>query len=68
MAKIMDAGPDMEIYDPCCGSGGLLIRSELVMEEKIALRSNKKYAPLQLHGREFTAGTRAMSRMKNKCG
>ena len=23
MAKIMDAEPDMEIYDHCCGSGGL---------------------------------------------
>ena len=46
MAKIMDAEPDMEIYDPCCGSGGLLIKCELVMEEKIALGSKEEYAPL----------------------
>jgi len=26
MARIMDPEPGMEIYDPCCGSGGLLIR------------------------------------------
>ncbi len=29
MAKIMDAEPGMEVYDPCCGSGGLLIKCEL---------------------------------------
>ncbi|NQE54171.1 hypothetical protein C5S29_11310 [ANME-1 cluster archaeon GoMg3.2] len=63
MAKIMDAESGMEIYDPCCGSGGLLIKCELVMEEKMALRSKEKYAPLQLHGQEFTAGTWAMSKM-----
>jgi type I restriction enzyme M protein len=63
MAKIMDAKPGMEIYDPCCGSGGLLIKCELVMEEKMAQRSKEKYAPLQLHGQEFTAGTWAMSKM-----
>ena len=63
MAKIMDAEPDMEIYDPCCGSGGLLIKCELVMEEKRGLCSKEKYAPLQLHGQEFTPGTWAMSKM-----
>ncbi|MCD4797728.1 MAG: type I restriction-modification system subunit M, partial [Methanosarcinales archaeon] len=63
MAKIMDAESGMEIYDPCCGSGGLLIKCELVMEEKMTLSSRKKYAPLQLHGQEFTPGTWAMSKM-----
>ncbi len=63
MAKIMDAESGMEIYDPCCGSGGLLIKCELVMEEKMMLRSREKYAPLQLHGQEFTPGTWAMSKM-----
>ncbi|HCM75439.1 MAG TPA: DNA methyltransferase, partial [Cytophagales bacterium] len=53
----------MEVYDPCCGSGGLLIKCELVMEEKMMLRSKKKYAPLQLHGQEFTPATWAMSKM-----
>ena len=63
MAKIIDAEPGMEIYDPCCGSGGLLIKCELEMEEKMALRSREKYAPLQLHGQEFIASTWAMSKM-----
>ena len=38
MAKIMDPEPGMEIYDPTCGSGGLLIKCELVLEEKMRLR------------------------------
>jgi type I restriction enzyme M protein len=63
MAKIMDAEPGMEIYDPCCGSGGLLIKCELEMEAKMSLRSKEKYAPLQLHGQEFTPATWAMSKM-----
>ena len=63
MAKIMDPEPGMIIYDPCCGSAGLLIKCELVMEEKMALRSKKKYAPLQLYGQEYIAGTWAMANM-----
>ena len=73
MAKIMDAEPGMEVYDPCCGSGGLLIKCELEMEAKMSLRSKDlsaedktkagKYAPLQLHGQEFIPSTWAMSKM-----
>lgn len=63
MAKIMDAEPGMEIYDPCCGSGGLLIKCELEMEAKMSLCSKDKYAPLKLHGQEFIASTWAMSKM-----
>ena len=51
------------VYDPCCGSGGLLIKCELEMEAKMLLRSKDKYAPLQLHGQEFTPSTWAMSKM-----
>ncbi len=63
MAKIMDAEPGMEVYDPCCGSGGLLIKCELEMEANIKLRSKDKYAPLRLNGQEFIASTWAMSKM-----
>ena len=63
MAKIMDAEPGMEIYDPCCGSGGLLIKCELVMKEKMAVLSQSRYASLRLFGQEFTPSTWAMSRM-----
>src|SRR2546426_631780 len=39
MARIMDPEPGMEIYDPCCGSGGLLIKCQLVLQEKIGART-----------------------------
>ena len=67
MAKVMDAEPGMEIYDPCCGSGGLLIKCEIAMEEKMAgakkNNKQKKYAPLKLHGQEYTPETWAMANM-----
>ena len=63
MAKIMDPEPGMEIYDPCCGSAGLLIKCELALEEKMNLRSKNKYAPLQLYGQEYTPETWAMANM-----
>ena len=63
MARIMDPEPGMEIYDPTCGSGGLLIKCELVLEEKMKLKSKTKFAPLKLYGQEFIPATWAMSKM-----
>jgi type I restriction enzyme M protein len=63
MARIMDSEPGMDIYDPCCGSAGLLIKCELVLEEKMRLRSKKKYAPATLYGQENEPGTWAMANM-----
>ncbi len=65
MAKIMDAEPGMEVYDPCCGSGGLLIKCELEMELRLrsAPEKHKRYAPLKLYGQEFIPSTWAMSKM-----
>lgn len=63
MARIMDAEPGMDIYDPCCGSAGLLIKSELVLQEKMSLRSRKTFAPARLYGQESEPGTWAMANM-----
>jgi type I restriction enzyme M protein len=63
MAHIMDPEPGMEIYDPCCGSAGLLVKCEIVLGEKMSLRSKKKYAPLRLHGQEYIPETWAMANM-----
>jgi len=63
MASIMDPEPGMEIYDPCCGSAGLLIKCQLILEEKMNLRSKTKYAPLKLYGQEYIADTWAMANM-----
>ena len=63
MARILDSEPGQKIYDPCCGSAGLLIKCQLVLQEKMHLRSKDKYAPLQLNGQEFTSSTWAMANM-----
>jgi type I restriction enzyme M protein len=63
MARILDPEPKMEIYDPCCGSAGLLIKCELVLDEKIKRQSLRSYAPLQLYGQEFNPPTWAMANM-----
>lgn len=63
MALIMDPDPGMSVYDPCCGSAGLLIACEHVLDEKMKLRSKTKYAPLKMHGQEYVATTWAMANM-----
>ncbi len=72
MAKVMDAEPGMEVYDPCCGSGGLLIKCEIAMEEKMkklllppgeGRGEGGKYTPLKLYGQEYIPDTWAMASM-----
>ncbi len=63
MALIMDPEPGMTVYDPTCGSAGLLIKCELALEQKMALRSRKSFAPLKLYGQESTPTTWAMANM-----
>ncbi len=63
MALVMDPEPGMSAYDPTCGSAGLLIKCQLVLEEKMKLRSKTKYAPLKLYGQEYIADTWAMANM-----
>ena len=36
MARITDPESGMDVYDPCCGSAGLLIKCRLVFDEKMA--------------------------------
>lgn len=62
MARIMNPEPGMEIYDPCCGSAGLLIKCQLVLEEKVA-QLGKKGAALTLYGQEYVPETWAMANM-----
>lgn len=63
MAKIMNPEPGMDIYDPTCGSAGLLIKCQLVLEEKMRAASQETYAPLRLYGQEYIADTWAMANM-----
>ena len=63
MAKVIEPEPGMEIYDPCCGSGGLIIKCELAMEEKMQAAKWTGYAPLKLYGQEYIPETWAMANM-----
>lgn len=63
MARILDPESEMEIYDPCCGSAGLLIKCELALDEKMKRQSLRRYAPLKLYGQEFIGTTWAMANM-----
>jgi type I restriction enzyme M protein len=63
MARVMDAEPGMEVYDPCCGSAGLLIKCELVLQEKMKKQLRKNYVPARLYGQENEPGTWAMANM-----
>ena len=39
IARIINPEPGMEIYDPFCGSAGLLVKCEIVLDEKLGART-----------------------------
>ena len=62
MSRVLEPEPGMEIYDPTCGSGGLLVKCEIAMEESVRGRK-RTFAPLKLFGQEYTPETWAMANM-----
>jgi type I restriction enzyme M protein len=60
IASLIDPEPYTHIYDPACGSGGLLIKARLHFEEKH--QEDKAKAP-KLYGQEMNAVTFAMAKM-----
>jgi type I restriction enzyme M protein len=63
ISKVLQPEPGMEIYDPCCGSGGLLVKCEVAMEERAQGGNGAKVAPLKLYGQEYVPETWAMANM-----
>jgi type I restriction enzyme M protein len=63
MSFILDPRPSQEIYDPCCGSGGLLIKCYLRFREKHS--DNPTIAPLRFYGQEIQHSTFAMAKMNS---
>ena len=61
MARILDPQPGEEIYDPACGSAGLLIKCQLRFRDKFG--ASAQTAPLRFCGQEINPATFAMSRM-----
>lgn len=72
MAHLLDPQPGMTIYDPACGSAGLLIKCHLQLIDTHGVQKNghkhlpSTVAPLKVYGQEINPTTFAMARM-NAC-
>jgi type I restriction enzyme M protein len=60
MAHLIDAEPYTTIYDPACGSAGLLIKARLLFEQRHPKEKSK--AP-RLYGQELNPVTLAIAKM-----
>jgi type I restriction enzyme M protein len=58
MTLITDPKPGESVYDPTCGSGGILLNSVLYLKEQ-----KKEYRTLKLYGQELNLITSAIARM-----
>ncbi|MDQ1255014.1 MAG: type restriction enzyme protein [Euryarchaeota archaeon] len=58
MALIMDPKSGESIYDPTCGSGGMLLNSLLLAKER-----GEEYRNIKLYGQEINLITSAIARM-----
>ena len=69
MARLLSPEPGMTVYDPACGSGGLLIKCHLELVGTHGVQGNGRkvlpstIAPLQVFGQEINPTTFAMARM-----
>jgi len=69
MARILDPQPGMSVYDPCCGSAGLLLKCHLRLLETHGVQVNSHrelpntVAPLRVFGQEINPATYSLSRM-----
>lgn len=58
MVRLVKPGPGMRVYDPCSGSGGMLIHAKEYVEEH-----GQDFRDLTLAGQEYNGGTWAVSKM-----
>jgi type I restriction enzyme M protein len=58
MTQLTDPQPGESIYDPTCGSGGILLSSALHVKEQ-----GKEYRTLKLYGQELNLITSAIARI-----
>jgi type I restriction enzyme M protein len=59
IAYLMEPRQGEEVDDPCCGSGGLLVKCELALGERVG----RVARPLRLYGQELTGSSFAIARM-----
>lgn len=58
MTLIVDPQPGESIYDPTCGSGGMLLNARLLVQER-----GKEFRTLKLYGQEINIITSSIARM-----
>lgn len=58
MAEILQLQPHESIYDPTCGSGGMLIKSLTYLKEK-----GEEWRDVKVYGQEINTGTASIARM-----
>lgn len=58
MTLIVDPQPGESIYDPTCGSGGMLLNARLLVKER-----GKEFRTLKLYGQEINIITSSIARM-----
>jgi len=58
MVRLLDPRAGMRVYDPCCGSGGMLILAKQYVEEH-----GEDAANLSLHGQDANGGVWAICKM-----
>jgi type I restriction enzyme M protein len=59
IAHLVEPRQGEAVYDPCCGSGGLLVKCQLALKEREAAIAR----PLRLYGQELTGASFAIARM-----
>ena len=70
MAYLLNPQPGQNVYDPTCGSAGLLIKCQLAARESVgadprvgSMAGGDMAPPLQLYGQEFNHVTYAIAKM-----
>ncbi len=69
MARVLDPKPGETVYDPCCGSGGLLVKCHLRLlethgkDQKGHRKLPNRVAPLTVFGQEINPSTYTLARM-----
>lgn len=58
MAEILQLKPHESIYDPTCGSGGMLIKSLAYLKDK-----GEEWRDVKVYGQEINSGTASIARM-----
>ncbi len=63
IAYLLDPQPGQAVYDPACGSAGLLVKCQLAALERAPAPDGPEPQPLRLYGQEMNHVTYAIAKM-----